>query len=176
MIPRQHLTQNQTLNLKENVPLKRLGELARQGKYRYKFNYDKFENGFMCSCQLFYFIRGRKRIIASETRWVETQNLLEAKQTVSALLLENIGLGVEPTTEEELEDDIDMIREGVSGLASEGMRMLSSQLQQTLDSGGEQTPNDLSDLFVKLVPQPDNEHSPTFGDLINSFNSFLPQK
>ena len=84
-----------TINLVQTNPLKRLRELCKQGKYSYKFKWDKFNNGMMMKCELYYNKKNRKYITCQETQFIFTTNVSEAQEIISAVLLHSIGLGVE---------------------------------------------------------------------------------
>ncbi len=87
---------DKSIQLTEMNPLDRLKELCRQGKYRYNITWDAFKNGFMCECELFYFLTKRRRqTLKRWTCWVETSDLREAQCTVVAGLLDEMGLGVD---------------------------------------------------------------------------------
>ncbi len=87
------------LNLIQSDPLKRLGELCKKGGYYYHMSWDVFSNGIMMECTLFH-SRGRY-ILCKEVRFVKNpKNITEAKKVVSAILLDNMGLGMEDCEED----------------------------------------------------------------------------
>jgi hypothetical protein len=84
---------NVSLRLKEEEPFPRLKEFCKIGNYRYSIYWDAFKNGRMMTCELFYFVNGRKRIIHRETQFVE--GIFDEKyfrNVISQSLLHNIGL------------------------------------------------------------------------------------
>ncbi len=90
------VTFDRCIKLTKMDPVERLKELCKQGKYRYNITWDKYENGFMCECEIHYFLsRKRSKTLKKEVCWVETRDLRIAQRTVVATLLDNIGLGVE---------------------------------------------------------------------------------
>jgi len=97
-------------------PFERLKELALQGKYRYRFQWDRFANGFMMDCSLSYFYRKGKKTIVKKTRWIETTDLMEAKNVISAVVLQSIGLGFEESDELTTEKIAEFGISAVSGL------------------------------------------------------------
>ena len=101
---RSRLVEDRTINLIEIEPLLRLKELCNQGKYTYKINWDRFQNGFMCECILYYDMKKRTKVLKKEVFWVETQDLRIAKQTIAAIMLERIGLGVEEPSQSNFEE------------------------------------------------------------------------
>jgi hypothetical protein len=105
---RSNLVSNCNISLTKTDPLERLKELCEQGHYEHKLNWDKFKNGFMCECSIYYYTSKRSsRILAKESYWVQTDDLTKAQKTISAILLQSIGLGVpEEEVEESVEDEL----------------------------------------------------------------------
>ena len=120
-------TKERPIVLTSTDPLRRLDEFCHQGTYIKEFTWDEFKNGFLCSCSIFYYIGNNKKHLIKETRWVETKNLLEAKRTLAANILENLGLGVPETEEEQLEDSVEMIKEGVTNIAQDSIKKILHQ-------------------------------------------------
>ena len=114
---RSNLVSDSTISLTKSDPLERLKELCEQGHYEYKINWDHFKNGYMCECSIYYFT-GKKasRILKKESYWIQTDELLKAKRTIAAILLNSIGLGViEDEYEESIEDEL--LRVGTKALS-----------------------------------------------------------
>lgn len=81
------------LNLFQVDPLKRLGEFCKKGGYYYNMRWDNFSNGVMMICQIFH--SRRRDMLCREVRFIENpKSITEAKKVISAILLQNIGLGV----------------------------------------------------------------------------------
>ena len=88
------------LILVQDDPLKRLGEFCKKGGYYYNMRWDNFSNGVMMVCQVFH-IR-RRDMLCREVRFIENpKSITEAKKVISAVLLQNIGLGVSEDSEEQ---------------------------------------------------------------------------
>lgn len=80
------------INLPDDIqPIARIEQLCLQSGYRYKMMWDEFPNGFMITCKLYK----KCRNIAKESQWVKTSNIDIAKNTVAALLLHRINLGID---------------------------------------------------------------------------------
>ena len=86
------------LVLEENDPLKRLSELCDKGKYKYRFTWDKFKNGIMCTCEIYYFINKNKRIVISKSSWISTHRLNEAQSYTASVVLSALKFGPEDTS------------------------------------------------------------------------------
>ena len=82
------------INLTQTDPLDRLQELCKQGNYRYKFNWDKFQNGIMIECELFYFLNRSRRILHQEAKFIKSKDLSHVKRVIATSILQNIGLGI----------------------------------------------------------------------------------
>ncbi len=81
------------INLTEIDPLKRLQQFCTQGNYTFKINWNKFDNGFICECTVYYNLKRRSsRLLKKEVKWVETYSVNEAKRTIASIFLDNIGL------------------------------------------------------------------------------------
>lgn len=103
---RAHIIATRTINLTETDPVQRLRELCRQGKYRYRMGWDRFQNGIMIDCEFWYFFgRKRRQVLAREVQFVSTTDVSEAQRIIAAIFLQNIGLGVETEDVECSESD-----------------------------------------------------------------------
>ena len=101
--PKMNNRRGTSLNLVQSDPLKRLGELCKKGGYYYNMSWDIFSNGIMMECTMFH-IRGRY-VLYREVRFVENpKNITGAKKVISAILLDNIGLGMEEDISHEEEE------------------------------------------------------------------------
>lgn len=126
----------ETLVLYENDPIKRLGELCKKGRYYYSMRWDKFTNGFLMECSL-YRDRSRRNLFYREVRFVENpSNINDAKRVVSAILLDNIGLGVKEEMDctSHISDDIEPPsveeRKPVENMTKLGMKILPAVLEK----------------------------------------------
>lgn len=125
---RSSLISGRSINLQENDPLDRLKELCKQGKYNYKINWDRFQNGFMCECVIYYSLRRKTtKVLKKEVYWVETDDLLKAQKTVVAILLENLGLGV---SEPEQEDEAKLIGQELLRVGAKTLSGLMSGMEK----------------------------------------------
>lgn len=86
--------QNCSIVLTEKEPLARLKQLCRQGKYRFQFSWDRFQNGHMCECQIYYSTskRGRREQLIKVAQFVETDSHVEAQRVVAEIILSDLGL------------------------------------------------------------------------------------
>lgn len=93
---RSSLISNCKIELTETDPLERLKEFCKQGKYHYQINWDHFVNGFMCECIVYYQMKRKShKMLKKEVFWIETRDLMKAKKTIAAIMLESLGLGLE---------------------------------------------------------------------------------
>ena len=123
---RSALVSHRQIVLTKNDPLERLKEFCNQGKYHYKINWDKFSNGFMCECTVYYYLKKKStRILKREAYWVETGDLKEAKETISAIFLESIGLGVPAEN-----NDVDGMSEELLRVGTKAITGLMSHMQE----------------------------------------------
>jgi len=118
-LTRAETIENISISLSSTNPFERLKEFTAQGKYRYSFHWDKFANGVMIECKIYYFLKRKMRTLVKETAWVNTSDLGEAKMVISAILLQNLGLGFEEPPEELTGEKIaEFGMKAVSGLLS----------------------------------------------------------
>lgn len=83
-----------SIDLRSSDPFARLKELCSQGRYRYSFTWDRFLNGVMIQCEVYYFAQRQRFLLTREARFVPTTDISQAKKVISAILLENLGLGM----------------------------------------------------------------------------------
>ncbi len=128
---RSSITSSRKIELTENDPLKRLKEFCSQGKYHFKINWDRFNNGFVCECTVYYNLKRKSvRPLKKEVYWVETNDLQEAKKTIAAIFLDGIGLGV-PDPKGDTEELIRMGTEALTGIVSSlGSRSWSDMVDE----------------------------------------------
>ena len=104
---------SRSIKLTHSDPVKRLKEFCKKGKYYHQIKWDKYANGFMLECEVSYNLgrHGHKRrVLAKEARWVETDNLIEGQRVIAAILLDNLGLGIL----DDCEENEDVPLQGVS--------------------------------------------------------------
>ncbi len=127
---RSALVSHRQIVLTKNDPLERLKEFCNQGKYRYKINWDKFSNGFMCECTVYYNLKKKiTRVLKREAYWVETGDLKEAKETISAIFLDGIGLGV-PDSAGDVEDSMDEMSEEILRVGAKALTGLVAHIHE----------------------------------------------
>lgn len=108
---------NTPLKLTETIPFNRLKEFCKLGKYRYHIFWDKFFNGVLITCEVFYFLKNKKKIIHRETQFVICnldENINYPKNIICESFLHNIGLGLissepiynSPTPDHDEQDEI----------------------------------------------------------------------
>jgi len=141
---RSSLVANREIKLTEDDPLKRLKEFCNQGKYHYKINWDRFKNGYMCECTVYYnFKKKTTKVLKKEVFWVETNDLMQAKKTIAAIFLEGIGLGVQtegedlPELTEDDPSDADMIGEQLLKMGTQALSGLMAGMQEKSKSWAE---------------------------------------
>lgn len=91
------------LILPETTPLQILDSFCKQGLYIPTFSWDRFNNGFMMSCDVSFTLHRKKKILTREVQWVATDDVDHAKNVVSAVLLTKLGFEI---TEEQTPEDI----------------------------------------------------------------------
>nr|QBK86034.1 MAG: hypothetical protein LCMAC101_06290 [Marseillevirus LCMAC101] len=99
---------SRSIKLTHSDPIKRLREFCRAGKYYHQIKWDKYANGFMFECEVTYNLgrHNKRRVLVKEVRWVETTDLTEGQRVISAILLDNLGLGVSDDGDEENDEEI----------------------------------------------------------------------
>lgn len=91
---------NTSIKLTEVTPLNRLKEFCKLGKYRYHIFWDKFSNGVLITCEVFYFFKNKRKIIHRETQFVIcdlSESIDYPKNIICESFLHNIGLGSSPS-------------------------------------------------------------------------------
>lgn len=124
------------ISLSENDPLERLKEFCNQGKYQYRINWDQFQNGYMCECSIYYNL-GKVRTLTKEVQWVPTMDLIEAKRTVAAVCLDNMGLGVPESPPQEKQPSEVLMEMGLQAVNN-----LIGESQSWADIAEEETKGD----------------------------------
>jgi hypothetical protein len=147
------------IDLTHTDPLERLQQLARQGVYNYVFRWDKFENGVMCTIELYYQLNASfasRKEVDQVSRFVSSSEfegrnldaeapqkefsdaLLEyAQKQVAAILLDRLGLGVEESTTNAHAEEDELNQASINNLAKTGIKMISAIMEGHL-------PHDLS--------------------------------
>jgi len=131
--PRPNIS-SRTIKLTHSDPIKRLKEFCKQGKYYHQIKWDKFANGFMIECEVFYNLgsygHNKRRVLTKEVRWVEKDDLLESKRVIAAILLDNLGVGVSDDSEnnEEIEEDVSQdFAKAVTGVLNQVSQQLDNE-------------------------------------------------
>lgn len=95
-------TARRTIALTKQDPIERLKEFCKQSLLQYRFTWDFFSNGILIECSLFFTRYGNKKIdVTREARFVPSTDLSQAQRIVSAVLLDRLGLGDEPSVDME---------------------------------------------------------------------------
>jgi len=137
---------NQKLVLTEKEPLKRLYEFCRIGNYKYHIFWDRFQNGLLITCEVFYFLYKQRKNVHKETQFVTCDNDVNyAKNVVCESFLHNIGLGMSvnetlnyiPITPEREENEFDEVN-------SQMESTFTKVLGRTVQTLTETIKNDLS--------------------------------
>lgn len=92
---RRNEIRNRKINLTHTTPVARLGQLCSQGKYKYIFFFDRFENGVLMTCEFFKYINNRRVIVLTESVYCPLQKddrLDDARNRVAYQLLARLGL------------------------------------------------------------------------------------
>lgn len=145
---------DRSIILTRGDPLERLEEFCEQGLYEYEFHNDEFQNGVISCLELK--LKGGQTII-KEARFVKILSsddkegeslLVRAKKTVTAVLLDRLGLGVSEneegpevqpeieldTQEDEEGDDDDDMDIRFQELASKGLNAAFEVLNKVMSS------------------------------------------
>lgn len=186
---------NRTLILKEKVPIQRLFELCRIGSYRYHFHWDRFSNGIMITCELFYFLNRQKKFVHRETQFVESTDIHYAKNVICESLLHNIGLGftlsesedynLSSETEEEeecfsTEDEEDIIKEelqsGMTSTINKVMEQTGHAVQDILSETNDENAKEMGKVLSSIMSgqEPDKEVMERLTQ--NIFNSIMQKQ
>jgi hypothetical protein len=137
--PRKESTQP-SLELTHETPLDRLKELCQQGNYQYNIYWDAFKNGYMMFGELYRYrprMTGRQIVMISESQWVPTKNLNDARQTIAVVILHKIGLfdqgeDLHPPLETDSEDEHDFTESPLNAKMLEEMSMKSLSVVEQL--------------------------------------------
>jgi hypothetical protein len=187
---------NRTLSLKEKIPIQRLFELCRIGSYRYHFHWDRFSNGIMITCELFYFLNRQKKIVHRETQFVESKDIHYAKNVICESLLHNIGLGFTISDSEEYnlsseseenssfsfdEDDVENIikeelQSGMSSTLNKVMEQTGHTIQDMITDTTDENTKEMGKMLSSLMSgqEPDKETMERLTQ--NIFNSIMQKQ
>jgi hypothetical protein len=100
-----------TLELTASEAFPRLRELCQSGRYKYIFSWDKFANGFMITCSITSLFQSsetspiRKRLLIKKTIFHNSTDLHTAKNHISRVILDELGLPLNNQNEEDTNDD-----------------------------------------------------------------------
>jgi hypothetical protein len=89
------LLSRRSITLTEIDPLLRLAQFCKQCKYTYKFTWDAFKNGTVCTCVLKYKIftsRTKSYILKTTSKFVPSVDIDNVKRVVSKCVLDEMGL------------------------------------------------------------------------------------
>lgn len=111
-IKRPQQIKNRNIRLLEINPQLRLQQFCNQGLYKNIFTWDKFNNGIMCQCDIFYKINNKLTTIISRSYFSHGLDVEFAKNRVAAIILNEIGLGVEENEEKENDGEKENDNEG----------------------------------------------------------------
>lgn len=164
---RPSLVNGVTLELTKSDPLLRLNELCTQGKYRYKMSWDKFQNGIMITCKFFYIMNRNKYTVLREALFVRTDKVIEAKRTISAVLLDRLDLG-ESECSGENEFSESSQESSTSSITSEGLSMASElmgSVMEMVEGGSSTTPADLEGVLKSSMSKLGPILQKTFSEL-----------
>lgn len=164
---RPSLVNGVTLELTKSDPLLRLNELCTQGKYRYKMSWDKFQNGIMITCKLFYLMNRNKYTVLRDALFVRTDKVIEAKRTISAVVLDRLDLGENEYTGDN-ESSESSQESSSSDITSEGLNMASElmgSVMEMVEGGGSATPVDLQDVLKSSMSKLGPILQKTFSEL-----------
>lgn len=132
---------DRVIDLTHEDPLERLKQFCSQGQYRFHFKWDKFANGIMCELEITYQLghpETPKRLLVKEARFVGGEDIEHAKKVVAAVLLERLGLGVQPTEEENADDEIsEKMQEMAAKSLDFTMTALNGMFSSMANSGSE---------------------------------------
>lgn len=150
---RADFVRQRSICLTQTNPLARLEELCTQGGYLYRWNYDRFKNGFFMELELSYKYTNqqqtRSRILTRRAHFVPTKDLTFAQSQVAALMLQEVGLGV---VEEEEDPEEEAMSEELHHLAQTSMRIMNQMISGT-------TLNEVSPSVAKFVQESSNGKS-----------------
>lgn len=149
---RRNEIRNRKINLTHTTPVARLGQLCSQGKYKYIFFFDRFENGVMMTCEFFKYINNRRVIVLTESVYCPLQKddrLDDARNKVAHQLLTRLGLS-QSDSQQAQNDGETMVISMVQALA-EQMRNSCSQprdedQQEEVEDTEEDAEEDVSSL------------------------------
>lgn len=146
---RTNLIGERTINLTQTNPILRLKELCTQGKYRYEIHHDRFKNGYMMVCDLYYISRpGNMRYtVMRQAQFIKTDSLSNATSVIAAILLDLIGLGDDE--EEETENDI-------KNPDANFTQLLTGRLGELFSSPAELQPGKPAEVFNSFMNELNN--------------------
>jgi len=86
------------INLTATEPFARLREFCHQCHYTYKFSWDKFQNGIMCACEVYYYMNNTRHTLINKAHFLNGTDHQFAQAQLAAIVLDELGLGVEDET------------------------------------------------------------------------------
>ena len=96
-------------------PLTDLKEICKTGMYISRFNWDKFLNGIMLTCEVFYYLDNKKHSLIKKTKFFhETTDLKACKVELAGSILSEIGILKEESSDEE-ELNVETLLDNVLG-------------------------------------------------------------
>jgi len=107
---------DRSINLRSEDPVVRLEELCAQGLYKVRYSWDKFRNGVMYTCELYFTVQTqtgaiRNYSVITTSRFVDTRDIGFAQKQVAAIMLDELGLGVVEEQDAEDTENQQRIRE-----------------------------------------------------------------
>jgi len=168
---RSDVVRDRTIDLTQTDPLLRLRQFCKQGKYKYKIIWDRFQNGMMMECEVWYFLGKKKRhTLTREVQFVYTTDVKEGQRIISAILLQNIGLGFDEdevcySSEEEEGGVCEDPLVGGEKIAKLGIATMNSLLAQAVKDLPDGNPGDQGG--VNMLSNVLNAFGPVLTENIN---------
>lgn len=75
--------------------IKVLEKLCSLGRYGHKLHWDKFANGTMATCEIFYELNGRRRMIIQRARFYRKGGVEEAKRKIARDVVQRLNIPIE---------------------------------------------------------------------------------
>lgn len=149
---------NTELSLTKTEPYDRLKQFCKLGNYRYHIFWDKFSNGVLITCEVFYFINRQKKIIHRETQFVlcDNKNINYPKNIICESFLHNLGLSqntYNSSTPERESDEFDEVNLQMKSTLTKILGRSAQTLSETLKNEFSNSENSKDDKFINDISE-----------------------
>lgn len=133
---------NTPLILTKEEPYDRLREFCKLGNYRYNIFWDRYSNGVLITCEVFYFLGRQKKTIHRESQFVlcDNKDVKYFKNIICESFLHNLGLVTETTyNSASTDDEDDEVNLQMKSTLTRVLGRTAQTLSETLKNGAQYT-------------------------------------